>query len=161
MQFARYLDKQPDPTQLTQVVMAPRDPDPNTHEKFRKLGAIKFIGHAILLDVDDWLVEIENVFEVLVSTGRQKVSLAAYMFEGVTDTWWKNIQVPYKTMEDATTWNAFKDAFSKKLILAPNRVWTINPRRDVNCRFHPPIYRILHISLNVNWHRKEEGQKVC
>lgn len=103
--------------------MAPRDPDPNTHfEKFRELGAIKFTGHAILLEVDNWLVEIENVFEFLVCTGRQKVSLATYMFKGVTDTWWKNIQEPYKTMEDATTWNTFKDVFSQKLISAPNRV---------------------------------------
>lgn len=44
------------------------------------MGATKFAGDVDPLEADEWIVQTENVFEVMVGIGRQKVSLAGYMF---------------------------------------------------------------------------------
>ena len=39
---------------------------------------------------DEWIVHTNNVLEVMVCKGHQKVSIVAYMFRGIVDTWWKS-----------------------------------------------------------------------
>lgn len=63
------------------MVVPLREPDHNDlYEKFSNMGATKFLGGVDSLEADEWLVQMENVFKVLHCTGRQKVSLAFYMF---------------------------------------------------------------------------------
>lgn len=71
---------------LAQIVIALREQDPNApFEKFRKHGAKEFYGNEDPDTVDDYLVQVENIFKVFTYTGCQKVALAAYMFQGISD----------------------------------------------------------------------------
>lgn len=65
----------------TQVVVQSKDSDPNSlYEKFRKRGALEFIGSEDPLQVGEWIVHAENIYEKLWCTGRQRVALVASMF---------------------------------------------------------------------------------
>ena len=50
------------------------------------MGTIKIAGIVNPPKVDEWLVHTNNVLEVMVSMGRQKVTMVAYMFR-VVDKW--------------------------------------------------------------------------
>ena len=55
------------------------------------MGALEIDGIMNPLEADGWMVHMNNVLEVMVvCIGRQKVSLVAYMFRGIVDTWWKS-----------------------------------------------------------------------
>ena len=80
----------------------PRESDPNSlYEKFRKRGAIEFTGLEDSLTADEWIVHTENVFETMQCTGGQKVALATSMFRDITDTWWKSVRPPFRTIANA------------------------------------------------------------
>ena len=97
----------------------PRDSDPNSlYEKFRKWGAIEFTGLEDPLTADEWIVHTKNVFDTLQCTCRQKVALATSMLRDVTDTWWKSVRPPLRTIADADAWTTFERQFQKKFILA-------------------------------------------
>lgn len=63
---------------------------------------------------EDWIVQVENIFKVFICTGRQEVSLAAYMFHGVADTCWKSVREPYQTITHVEAWNTFKKEYMEK-----------------------------------------------
>lgn len=85
----------------TQVIVQSRESDPNSlYENFRKRGAIDFTSSGDPLQADEWIVHIENIYETRQCTRRQRVALAASMFLDITDTWWKSVRPPYRTMAD-------------------------------------------------------------
>lgn len=61
-------------------------------------------------------MQTENIFEVFLCTGRQKVFVAAYMFQGAADTWWKTVREPYYTIEHATIWEMFTKQLNQKSV---------------------------------------------
>ena len=57
------------------IIINNRDHDPNIlFEKFRKRGPKEFLDQEDPLAVDDWLVNIENIFDVFTCTGRENHS---------------------------------------------------------------------------------------
>lgn len=91
--------------------------DPNViFEKFLKRGPPEFTGADDPLVADDWIVRMEKIFRVFECTNQQKVQLAAYMFRGVAEDWWRTIQRHYEAIGDEIAWTAFKADFLRKFI---------------------------------------------
>ena len=64
---------------------------------------------------DDWLEQIENIFEIFTCTGLERVQLAASMFTGLADSWWKTVRAEYRDI-DGQIWLIFKRQFGEKYI---------------------------------------------
>ena len=96
---------------------AVRGADPNViFERFLKRGPPEFTGAEDPLVADDWIVRMEKIFRVFECSGRQQVQLAAYMFRGVAEDWWRVTQRPYEEIGDEVAWTAFKTDFLRKFI---------------------------------------------
>ena len=78
------------------IVINNRDNDLNVlFERFRKRGPKEFTGKEDPLTVDDWLAHTKNISHLFQCTGRQQVHLAASMFIGLADIWWKTLKDDY------------------------------------------------------------------
>ena len=93
--------------------------DPNAIlEKFLKRGPPEFTGTEDPLVANDWIVRMEKIFRVIECSGRQRVKLAAYMFHGIAEDWWRTMQRPYEVIGDEAAWTAFRTDFLRKFIPA-------------------------------------------
>ena len=99
------------------IIINNREQDPNIlFERFRKRGPKEFSGQEDPLAADDWLVNVEKIFDVFTCTGLQKVNLTASLFFGLADTWWQTVKEPYQIMPDGVTWETFKIQFTDKYV---------------------------------------------
>ncbi|XXG47447.1 hypothetical protein AAC387_Pa02g2093 [Persea americana] len=101
VQRQEVLGRRPEPVQhqhtSPQIVINNRDKDPNVlFEHFRKRGPKELIGKEDPLTADDWLAHTENIFDLFECTGKQQVHLAASMFIGLADIWWKTLKDDYQ-----------------------------------------------------------------
>lgn len=82
------LQRQPQAAPQPQVVITPRQQDPNDLcDKFQKrnqLEVTRILNHT---HADELMVQIEKIFKVFQCTDKQKVQLAAYMFRNVAKSW--------------------------------------------------------------------------
>ena len=119
-QLLEVLERRPAPIAQpagAQFVFNNRGHDPNDlYERFRKRGPKEFTGQEDPLAADDWLEYMENIYEIFQCTGKQRVDLAASMFTGLADIWWKTVKAEYRTMPDAEAWGNFKRQFSDKYV---------------------------------------------
>ena len=91
------------PVPAAQVIMPARVTDPNdVFDKFKKRNPPEFFGNEDPLDADEWVVQVEKIFDVFGCTGQERVQLAAYMFRGTAEMWWKSVKTPFATVEDET-----------------------------------------------------------
>ena len=96
-----------------------READPNViFEKFLKRGPPEFTGTEDPMVADDWLVRLEKIFRVFECTGQQQVQLAAYMFRGVAEDWWRTVHRSFEAIGDEIAWAAFRADFLRKFIPA-------------------------------------------
>lgn len=65
---------------------------------------------------DEGMVQVENIFKVFEYTGKQKVQLEAFIFQGVVETWWRTPR-----MADLLVCEAFRKALCKKFI--SDHIW--------------------------------------
>ena len=101
------------------IITYSRENDPNyLFERFRKRAPKEFTGQEDPLTAGDWLAHMENIFEVFICSGRQHVQLAASMFIGLAEIWWKTIKAAYQNIENDQAWTMFKDQFSEKCVPA-------------------------------------------
>ena len=101
----------------TQVIIQSKEHDRNNlYDKFRKRGATEFYGNEGAIKADDWLEHIGDVFEIVTCDNKKKVVLATSMFREAANIWWKSVREPFKTMPNATVWEAFKKQFRRKYI---------------------------------------------
>ena len=111
--------REPAPAQPpgTQIVINNRENDSNAlFEHFRKRGPKEFTRHEDRLAEDDWLEHTENILKVFRCMEKQQVALAASMFTGLADIWWKTIRAEYRTVADAKAWYNSKNQFGDKYI---------------------------------------------
>ena len=74
------------PVPPVQVSMLACVTDPNDmYDKFKKRNPPAFYGNEDPLDVDEWVVQVEKIFQVFQCTNKEKVQLAAYLFRGVVE----------------------------------------------------------------------------
>lgn len=71
-------------------------------ESLRKRFPLESFDTEDPADVDEWVVQVEKFYEVFKCTGRLQVQLAAHMFCGAAEIWWKSVKNPYETIEDET-----------------------------------------------------------
>ena len=106
------------PTQLAQVIMPARVADPNDmYETFKKRNPLEFYGNEDSLDANEWVVQVEKIFDVFKCTGKERVQLKAYLLRGMAEMWWKSVKTPYVTIGDDTAWASFSMLFHTKYIL--------------------------------------------
>lgn len=97
---------------LIQVSLAHSAPELSDQvEIFRKVGVVQFTGDTDLLAAYEWLTQTERIFRILECSGRHKVYLSTFMFEGVAEIWWRSVEEPYQTIEDGVVWETFKKQF--------------------------------------------------
>ena len=105
------------PTHPAQVIMPTRVADSkDTYGKFKKRNPPEFYGNEDPLNVDEWVVQVEKVFDVFKRIGKERVQLATYMLRGMTEMWWKSIKTPYMTIGDDTAQASFSTLFRTKYI---------------------------------------------
>ena len=115
--IAMLLANQAQPNTGTQVIILSKEHEPNNlYDKFWKRGAIEFYENEGAIKADDWLERIGDVFEIVTCDNKQKVVLATSMFREAASIWWKSVREPFKTMPNATIWEAFKKQFRRKYI---------------------------------------------
>ena len=85
-------------------------------EKFRKRFPPEFHGIEDPAVADEWVVQMEKIYEVFKCTGIQQVQLVAHMFRGVAERWWKTVKHPNETVEEEVAWKTFNEQFQKKFI---------------------------------------------
>ena len=101
-QLLEMIERWPEPIPVEPFApVHPRTNDPNIlYERFRKRGPKEFTGIEDPMAADDWLEQIENIFEIFTCTGLERVQLAASMFSGLADRWWKTVRAAYREMPD-------------------------------------------------------------
>ena len=113
-QLLEVLGRRPKPVQPQhmgpQIVINNHDNDPNVlFVRFRKRRPKGFTRKEDPLTAEDWLAHTKNIFDLFQCTGRQQVHLAASMFTGLTDIWWKTLKDGYQNIANDTAWTTFKE----------------------------------------------------
>ena len=106
-------------TQPVQVVMPPKEVDPNDlYEKSRKRFPPEFHGSEDPMVADDFIEQLEQIFAVFRCTQKQKVSLSAYMFRGIALQWWNSVKtvIQADTVTEENAWKTFTEEFMDKFI---------------------------------------------
>ena len=119
MQLVEMLGRRPElvlaPNMGPQIVVQNRDHEPNVlFEKFRKKGPKEFTGQEDPLAIDDWLSHTENIFNLFRCMGKQQVHLAASIFTGLADIWWKTLKDGYQNIANDEAWTTFEEQFGEK-----------------------------------------------
>ncbi|KAH7564847.1 hypothetical protein JRO89_XS09G0039700 [Xanthoceras sorbifolium] len=83
-------------------------------EQFRKLQPPSFEGTTNPLDFEEWIRELEKVFDFINCTDEQKVSCAAFMLKGDAGHWWEMTKRGHNTSNNPITWTRFKELFNEK-----------------------------------------------
>jgi hypothetical protein len=89
------------------------DETPNNLRQFLKLKPPAFHGSANPLESEDWLKEVEKIFDVMHCPDEEKVTLAIFMLQGGASDWWRVHKNKY-TEGFVVTWKIFKDEFYRK-----------------------------------------------
>ena len=93
----------------------------NSHEggtqdslrQFMRLKPPAFLGSANPMDADDWLTEIEKIFEARHCPEQEKVTLATFMLQGGAFDWW-NVHKKKYPENYLVTWAIFRQEFQRK-----------------------------------------------
>jgi len=75
--------------------------------KFNKVKPPKFEGGSGPLVYEEWLQEMENLFEIMKCLERFKVRLASYQFEWDVEYWWGTVEL--RVSEAPLTWDQPKN----------------------------------------------------
>lgn len=80
-------------------------------ERFKGMNPPSFAGATDLILAEQWIMELEKIFDVFSSTSEQKVQLATFMFKGVAEHWWR---LKKGSLRTPILWEAFGAAFYEK-----------------------------------------------
>lgn len=86
------------------------------HDNLRRFLRLKppaFLGSANPMEADDWLTEIEKVFNAMHCPEEEKVALATFKLHGGAFDWWSVHKTKYPT-DYLVTWATFKEEFRIK-----------------------------------------------
>ncbi|KAI4313023.1 hypothetical protein MLD38_037802 [Melastoma candidum] len=81
--------------------------------QFKNL-APKFKGDEGLEVAEDFISELEKIFEILGCTPEEKLLMAEYSLQRGADSWWKAIKDSDSVIHTGDAWTAFKIAFLEK-----------------------------------------------
>ncbi|CAA3011863.1 Hypothetical predicted protein [Olea europaea subsp. europaea] len=87
------------------------NPDRDTSiERAIKLGAKHFVGTANPADAEEWMRNLESIFDVMGCSEEKKLRLATFLLKGVAADWWVAFRSRYHEAS-GITWAIFRDAF--------------------------------------------------
>ncbi|XP_057418660.1 uncharacterized protein LOC130712862 [Lotus japonicus] len=84
---------------------------------FNRHGPPKFEGEVEPEKADQWIQEMEKIFETLRTPDAERVNLAAFMLKGDAEYWWRSARQLMTANHVAITWESFKRAFMDKYFL--------------------------------------------
>ncbi|XP_014503127.1 uncharacterized protein LOC106763451 [Vigna radiata var. radiata] len=78
---------------------------------FLRHNPAKFNGNATPDEADDWICNLEKIFEAIECTEGQKLVFATYMLVGEAEYWWRGVRRGMDTRGEVATWEDFKARF--------------------------------------------------
>ncbi|XP_012833825.1 PREDICTED: uncharacterized protein LOC105954689 [Erythranthe guttata] len=85
-------------------------------ERFLRFRPPKFVGEPDDRKAENWLNELEKIFEVTNYSDSQKVSYAAFQLEETARHWWRVVNQKWAQNNTARTWANFVQEFNEKFI---------------------------------------------
>lgn len=85
--------------------------------EFRKAGPPSFDGKYDPVAADNWLRELEKIFNVMMCTDTQKVTFAAFMLKSEAEHWWRGARDLLEAQHTQITWEVFQNTFLEKISL--------------------------------------------
>ncbi|XP_018685045.2 uncharacterized protein LOC103995568 isoform X2 [Musa acuminata AAA Group] len=83
-------------------------------KQFKKLSPPCFSGEPDPMVAEQWMMQMEKIFDVLNFSDHQKVSFATFMLEGEAEYWWKTIRRISEIRHEHITWKVFVEKFNEK-----------------------------------------------
>ncbi|KAH7560885.1 hypothetical protein JRO89_XS10G0133500 [Xanthoceras sorbifolium] len=83
-------------------------------EQFIRPHPSSFEGTTNLLDVEEWLRELERVFSFMNCTNDQKIACVVFMLKGDADHRWEMMNRAHNVPANPITWVRFKEIFNQK-----------------------------------------------
>ena len=81
---------------------------------FEKHDPPKFKGKVDPEKADEWIQELEKIFEVMECAARTNVTFTAYLLIGDVEYWWKSTKSMMEVAQEEVTWETFKRKFLHK-----------------------------------------------
>ncbi|XP_014490298.1 uncharacterized protein LOC106753030 [Vigna radiata var. radiata] len=78
----------------------------------------QFNGKATPDEADDWICNLEKIFEAIECTEGQKLVFATYMLAREVEYWWRGVRRGMDTRGEVATWEDFKARFLERYFLA-------------------------------------------
>jgi len=98
--------------QIDGLVQPPPLESPNrVFFDFYKLKHPPFTGGHDPLEAQNWLDELNKIFEVVQCTDKQKVTFAAYMLKGAANNWWNLAKSCRIAKGKPVNWEKFQELF--------------------------------------------------
>ena len=83
--------------------------------KFLKLQPSKFRGTANPSKLDEWMRELDKIFNTMMCPKEYKVDLATYLFTGEADHQWDSVEpTDDEEKENPLTWEKFKEKMNEQ-----------------------------------------------
>jgi len=80
-------------------------------DDFLKHHPMKFNGKTSPNAVDQWLKDIERIFDAKMCPTENRLAFAVYMLIGEAEHWWINMKSIMEEREELITWEAFRGKF--------------------------------------------------
>jgi len=80
-------------------------------EDFLKHYPVKFNGKTSPDAADQWLKDLERIFDVKMCPADNKLAFAVYMLTGEDEHWWMSMKSIMEEREEPVTWEAFRGKF--------------------------------------------------
>ncbi|XP_028805211.1 uncharacterized protein LOC114760088 [Neltuma alba] len=82
--------------------------------KFDKHNPPTFEGTFDMQIAEDWITQLEKIFNILKCLSERKAQMAIYKLEGEANRWWKNTELVLQANNTLINWEVFKDQFFLK-----------------------------------------------
>ncbi|XP_057958629.1 uncharacterized protein LOC131151402 [Malania oleifera] len=82
-------------------------------DQFTRLKPPVFMGSADLIQVGNWIEEIEKILDILNYTEKHKVAFAKFKLLGEAERWWKSVKIleEHRPIPVVVMWARFKELF--------------------------------------------------
>jgi len=80
-------------------------------EDFLKHHPVKFNGKTIPDAADQWLKDLERIFDAKMCPAKNRLAFAVYMLTGEAEHWWISMKSIMEERDEPVTWEAFKGRF--------------------------------------------------
>jgi len=86
-------------------------------EDFLKHHPVKFDGKTSLDAADQWLKDLEHIFDAKMCPGENRLAFIVYIPTGETEHWWISMKSIMEERDELVTWEAFRGRFLSEYFL--------------------------------------------